>query len=634
MSLKKILDIFILEKEIVNILQASPELLFLSSKRELISEIFENDTTHHVDIEFDLGNGKFYKEISVIRCKNGLSVNFFDTYMRRRDPNAMVIADNNSTNKKTYKEIFSKDFSSTRQETFDWLKKQKLYVIPFYSGTEETGYLSLAIVPKNAAFFALTLGELQGFVPINKLVGEKKHPRGIIFVAPPFRHTHFKGKQVVVHNRKEQVHEVFSYNLYPGPSAKKGVYSILLHIGETDEKKWTTLHCSTVKVVTPYECEIVIMHEGASGGGKTEMTQDAHTKKGNLLLARNPDNNDSIVLSMQDACTLYPLTDDMGLVHPSKNNGTKIVVEDAENAWFLRVDHLKNYGTDTVLENLCISPPEPLVFLNIDGKAEATALLWEHTLDAPDKPCPNPRVIVPRKDIPNIVNQPLEIDIRSFGVRTPRCTKENPTYGILGMLHILPAPLAWLWRLVAPRGHSNPSIISAGKGLISEGVGSYWPFATGTRVEQANILLHQIQKTPDTKFVLIPNQFIGVYYVGFSPQWTSREILARRGGVNYKQEQLVPSLCNLLGYTPKTLRFSNIPIPRGLLRVNEQIEVGEKAYQEGSIQIINFFKEQLTLYIQDNSLDPLGRMIIEMCLRDASLEDYNTFSDRFFLNKN
>ena len=29
---------------------------------------------------------------------------------------------------------------------------------------------------------------------------------------PPFRHTHFDGKQVVVHNRLDDCHEVFSYN--------------------------------------------------------------------------------------------------------------------------------------------------------------------------------------------------------------------------------------------------------------------------------------------------------------------------------------------------------------------------------------------------------------------------------------
>ena len=63
-------------------------------------------------------------------------------------------------------------------------------------------------------------------------------PRAIIYVAPPFRHTHFEGKQVCVHNRLNHCHEIFSYNLYPGPSAKKGVYSVLLDIGE--QENWVT----------------------------------------------------------------------------------------------------------------------------------------------------------------------------------------------------------------------------------------------------------------------------------------------------------------------------------------------------------------------------------------------------------
>ena len=61
----------------------------------------------------------------------------------------------------------------------------------------------------------------------------------MIYVAPPFRHTHFDGRQVVVHNRRfdenTHLHEFFSYNLYPGPSAKKGVYGMLLTAGEKDE---------------------------------------------------------------------------------------------------------------------------------------------------------------------------------------------------------------------------------------------------------------------------------------------------------------------------------------------------------------------------------------------------------------
>ena len=62
-------------------------------------------------------------------------------------------------------------------------------------------------------------GEARYFVTDNfKLSG------GAMFIAPPFRHTHFEGKQVVVHNRVDNLHEIFSFNLYPGPSAKKGLY--------------------------------------------------------------------------------------------------------------------------------------------------------------------------------------------------------------------------------------------------------------------------------------------------------------------------------------------------------------------------------------------------------------------------
>ena len=107
--------------------------------------------------------------------------------------------------------------------------------------------------------------------------------------------------------------------------------------------------------------------------------------------------------------------------------------------------------------------------------------------------------------------------------------QENPTYGIMGLFHVLDPALAWLWRLVAPRGHGNPSIVDQ-EGMQSEGVGSYWPFATGRKVDQANILLKQIVETPDTMFVLIPNQHIGAWEVGFGGQWLAREYLSRQGG--------------------------------------------------------------------------------------------------------
>lgn len=574
------------------------------------------------EVAYDVpGRGRVV-EATVARCKNGAAVNYTEPYMRRRDPEAMVIADDGPTDKRRYKERFGEGFDTVRSETFEWLAAQeRLIVLPFRSGDNERGYPTILVSPDNAGFFVAGLADLQGFIPKSE-IPENFTPQAVIILAPPFRHTHYDGRQVVIHNRLPGMHELFSYNLYPGPSAKKGVYGILLTIGE--KAGWATLHSSAVRLITPYDNEFIIMHEGASGGGKSEMTQEIHREPdGRILLAENTITDEALYLELADTCELHPITDDMALAENSmQGKGRKLVVEDAENGWFLRVDHLTEYGTEPFLEKLTIAPPEPLIFLNIDGKPGSTILLWEHIQDAPGKPCPNPRVIMPRRFVRNTVNESVEIDVRSFGVRTPPCTRENPNYGIMGMLHILPPALAWLWRLTAPRGHSNPSIVTA-EGLTSEGVGSYWPFATGKRVNQANILLDLIQRTPGTRYVLIPNQYVGAYKVGFKPEWIAREYIARRGSVRFRPEQLFTARCPLLGYGLPNLRVNGQKIPRGLLCVHDQLEVGTEGYDAGAKILVDFFKKELEQYRTDE-LDPLGRKIIDICMSDGTVEDYAT----------
>src|SRR5437016_613908 len=381
---------------------------------------------------------------------------------------------------------------------------------------------------------------LQGIIPYD-MIPSGFVPRAIIYVAPVFRHTHFDGRQIVVHNRRAGLHELFSYNLYPGPSAKKGIYGMLLGLGEREG--WVTNHCSTVQVITPYDNVVTIMHEGASGGGKSEMLEQAHREPdGRLLLGENLVTGERRYLEIPRSCALHAVTDDMALCHPSLQEGQgKLTLTDAENAWFVRVNHIEHYGTDVYLERLTAEPPVPLLFLSVDAVPGSRALIWEHIEDAPGKRCPNPRVIIPRNVFPNVVEGAVTVDIRSFGVRTPPCTKEKPTYGILGLFHILPPALAWLWRLISPRGHANPSIVDT-EGMTSEGVGSYWPFATGRRVDQANLLLRQFTENTRMRHILCPNQHIGAWRVGFMPQWIAREYLARRGAATFRPEQLRPRL--------------------------------------------------------------------------------------------
>jgi len=605
--------------ELEEILTACPGFVVARNKVDLFKLAMRDEQNGVHKVIYDIpGKGPF-TEVEVCRVKNGIAANYTEPYMRRRDPDCMVIADDRPTDKPRYADLFNRDFGDLRQETFDWLKTQELALFPFLAGAKGIGADALVVGPANAGFFALGLALLQGILEADQ-VPDDFNPKAVIYVAPIFRHTHFEGRQMVVHNRTTERHELFSYNLYPGPSAKKGIYGVLLTLGE--KEKWVTAHCSTVQVITPYENKVTIMHEGASGGGKSEMLGQVHREKdGSLLLGENILSGEKRNIVLPRNCDLRAVTDDMALCHPSlSRRDGKLSVIDAEQGWFVRVNHITRYGVDPHLEEMTIHPKEPLLFLNIHATPGSTALIWDHIMDEPGKPCPNPRVIVPRKAVPGIVNGSASVEVRSFGVRTPPCTKEKPSYGILGIFHLLPPSLAWLWRLVAPRGHANPSIV-ASEGMSSEGVGSYWPFATGRMVDHANLLLQQIVDTPKVRYILCPNQHIGAWKTSFMPQWIAREYLARRGGARFHAGQVTPSRCPLLGYSMNSMVVEGQSIPSILLRVETQKEVGLEAYDLGALMLSNFFHEQLDSFLVPD-LDPLGRKIIEACLAGAAVEEY------------
>ena len=608
---------FVLTPELKVILNNSPSVIIPDSKEMLFELIFGNAGTSNIDVVYE-ANDKPIKEATVARCKNGAVVNFTEDYMRRRDPDCMRISDAKPTDKPRFKEVYGYEFEVLQKDTYAWLAQQELILVPFMAGGNEYGYPALLVCPRNAAFFAFALAQLQAFVDAKNVTNFK--PRAIVYVAPPFRHTHFKGKQVCVHNRLDDCHEIYAYNLYPGPSAKKGIYSVLLDIGE--QEGWVTAHASAARIITPYENEIVMMHEGASGGGKSELLQDVHRiSDGRVLLGTDLETGEHHCLSMSDTCTIHPVTDDMAICHPSFQGGNgKLALYDGEDGWFLRVDGITAYGSDPMYERITIHSKEPLVFFNIQGVPGSTCLVWEHTMDSTGKPCPNPRVIVPRKMVDNIVTDPVDVDVRSFGVRMPPTTAAHPDYGIMGLMHIIPPALAWLWRLVAPRGFNNPSI-TGGSPLASEGVGSYWPFATGQKVRQANLLLEQILNCPNTHYVLIPNQHIGVFKIGFSAEWIAREYLARRGGVNMKMDRLTPARCSLMGYALKEMKVDGQNIPPKFLMPEKQETLGTDGYDKGADILYNFFAKELQSY-DCEELHPVGKQILECFKNHGTIEDY------------
>ena len=612
---------FDLAPEVTAALKKCKCIAYAETKEELEEMAYGPTHTSRYDVVYPIEGNGTVKEAEVVRCKNGCVVNFMEDYMRRRDPNSMAIGDDLPSDKPRFKDRFGYEFSSLRQETLDWLSTQQVIMLPFSAGPRGHGYPSLMICPLNAAFFALSLANMQGFTSIVD-VPEHYKPRAIIFVAPPFRHTHFDGKQVVVHNRSKEMHEVWAYNLYPGPSAKKGVFSLLLDIGE--QEGWVCCHTSAAMVETPYECEVVFMHEGASGGGKSEMLEDFKREPdGRLLLGEHVVTGEQYFLDLRESCSIFPISDDMALCHSAYQDPVegKLRIVDAEAGWFLRMDSLHAYGNNPIYEKASIHPSRPLLFFNMDGVPGATCLIWEHVKDSNGQPCPNPRVIIPRDMIEHIVpREPISVDVRSFGVRMPPSTAEQPNYGVMGLLHIIPPSLAWLWRLVSPRGFKNPSIVDGGGGMKSEGVGSYWPFATGLRVTQANLLLRQIMACPKTLNVLIPNQHIGAYKIGFMSEWVAREYLARHNG-EIKAKHLTPARCSLFGYALVDMKLDGQYVRQTFLRPETQSKLGIDGYDAGAKILTDFFKDQIKQYLTDD-LDPLGRQIIECCLHDGTLDDY------------
>jgi hypothetical protein len=121
--------------------------------------------------------------------------------------------------------------------------------------------------------------------------------------------------------------------------------------------------------------------------------------------------------------------------------------------------------------------------------------------------------------------------------------------------------------------------------------------------------------------VLCPNQHVGAWSVGFTPQWLAREYLARRGHARFKPDQIQPARCPLLGYALYQLQIEGRMIPRWLLQVDTQPEVGPEAYDAGAKILETFFHKQLRQFLEPD-LSPLGREIIECCLAGGTVADY------------
>jgi hypothetical protein len=150
----------------------------------------------------------------------------YRTYMRRRDPDCMVVADERPTDKPRFDERFGGPFADREQIHSHWLAEQDLVVVPFMAGGPDR-LRRAADRPGQRRLLRRGLADLQGMIaPANCPRTSRRGPSSTWRRRSATRTARPAGRRP---QPPDEVHELFSLNLYPGPSAKKGIYGVLLN---------------------------------------------------------------------------------------------------------------------------------------------------------------------------------------------------------------------------------------------------------------------------------------------------------------------------------------------------------------------------------------------------------------------
>ena len=97
---------FILADDVSAALKKCKCLAYAETREELEEMVYGPTHTSRYDVVYPIEGHGSVKEAEVVRCKNGAAVNFMEDYMRRREPNCMVIGDDLPTDKPRFKDRF------------------------------------------------------------------------------------------------------------------------------------------------------------------------------------------------------------------------------------------------------------------------------------------------------------------------------------------------------------------------------------------------------------------------------------------------------------------------------------------------------------------------------------------------
>ncbi|MEG2200319.1 MAG: DUF4914 family protein, partial [Anaerovorax sp.] len=102
---KEIFEQMKLSKEISVLLKECKGAIVPKNRDELIKMSFGEAQGDVFQVRYDIEGMGNVLEATVTRCKNGAAVNYADDYMRRRDPDSLVVCDDLPTDKPRFKDV-------------------------------------------------------------------------------------------------------------------------------------------------------------------------------------------------------------------------------------------------------------------------------------------------------------------------------------------------------------------------------------------------------------------------------------------------------------------------------------------------------------------------------------------------
>jgi len=88
-----------LPAEVYDILSQSPKVNIGNTTQELLASAIGGQDNGFFEVTYEVPGKRRYVEAAVARVRNGLSVNYPEPYMRRRDPDCVFVGDDLPTDK-------------------------------------------------------------------------------------------------------------------------------------------------------------------------------------------------------------------------------------------------------------------------------------------------------------------------------------------------------------------------------------------------------------------------------------------------------------------------------------------------------------------------------------------------------